>query len=84
MGEVLGTGRLPDEIVTALSDCFKVTLEEGVGIPLELCSGRGIHAFFGPFASGVELVLGLDYLALLGVDPGGTVLFLHWFFPVPV
>ena len=84
VGEVLRTGQLPDDLVGALEDRFRVTVEEGGYLSSEILTGRGLHAFLGHLASGVEPYPGLERLYLLGVDREGTVHVLHSFFSVPV
>ena len=50
---------------------------------MELSTRRGLDAFIEKLAPGVELILVLDCLALMGVYRDGTVNLLHWFFSVP-
>ena len=60
LGDMLGTSRPPDELVGSLSDQFRVTREEWGALLSELRSGRGLHAFFSYFASGVDPSPGLE------------------------
>ena len=75
--EVLGTRRLPNEIVGALVAWFRVTQEDGGALSSELRAGQGIHVFFGHLASGMDLFPGLERLNLLGFDQYGMVHLLH-------
>ena len=84
VGDVLGTGRLPDDLVGELLDRFSVTREKGGPLSAELRSGQGLHSFLGHIASGVYPSPGLEYLALLGDDRDRTVHILHLFFSFPV
>ena len=62
--------RLPDKIIGAMSDRFRVTREGGRPPYSERRAGRGIHAFLDHLASGADPVPGLECLTLLGVRPG--------------
>ena len=84
VGEVLGTGRIPDDLVGALLARFRITWQEGGLISEELSPRRGIHAFLGHLASGVDPTLGLERLNLLGAERDGTVHVFHLFFSIPV
>ena len=83
VGEVIGTGRLPNNLVRALSARFIVTREDGGLLSSYLSSGQGIHAFLGHLTSRVDPDPGLDLLALIGVDRDGTVHVLPLLFSVP-
>ena len=65
VGEVLGTGRLPRNLVKATSAWFRVTREDGRPLSVEKQSGRGVHSFLAHLASGVDLVPGFEWVALL-------------------
>ena len=84
VGEVLGTGRLPDNISAALSDRFQVTNEDSEPLSPEKRSGRGVHSSLTHPSSRVDLVPGFDRVVLLQVDSDGTVHVLHSLFSVPV
>ena len=73
VGEVLGTVRIPDELVDALLAWFRVTWDDGGLLSAEIRSGRGLHALLRHITSGVEPVSGLERLALLGIYPDVTV-----------
>ena len=83
VGEVLGTVRLPNDLVGYLSARLRFTWEDGIGLLLEICSGRGLHAFFRHLASGVDPAPGLERLNLLGGDQDVTVHPLYSFLSVP-
>ena len=51
-GEVLGTGRLPDELVGDLLDWFRFTREDERLFSLELRASRGLHAVLGNLDNG--------------------------------
>ena len=84
VGEVLGTGRLPDNIVAELLAWFQGTKEDGGTLYLEKRSVRGVNSFLAHLASGVDPVPGFDRVGLLQVDPDGTVHVLHSILSVPV
>ena len=84
VGEVLGTGQLPDNLVEDLLDWFQFAGEEGGSLSTELSSGRWLHAFLGNLYSRVDPSSVLERLSLLGVDRDRTVDVLHLFFSVPV
>ena len=71
MRELLGTGQLPNKIVRALLDRFRVTWEDCGGLSLEPCSGKGLCALLGhlTYRVGWSPVSGLELLVLLGVGP---------------
>ena len=77
VGEVLSTGRLPENIVEALSLRFRIVQEDEIPLSTEKRSGRGIHSLLSHLASGVDLVLGFEWLALLRFDQGVMVPPLH-------
>ena len=56
---MLGTGRLPDELVGNLSDWFRVTQEDGGEPSSELRAERILHVFLTHLAYGVAPVPGL-------------------------
>ena len=84
VGEVLGTGQLPDNLVAALSDRFRVTKEDDRPLSPEKRYGRGVHYFLANLASRVDPVPGFDRVGLLQVNPDGMVHILHSMFSVPV
>ena len=84
VGEVLGTGRLPDDLVRYFSDWFRVTREEGGPLSVELRYKRGIHTFIGHLAYRVDPAPVMEHPAFLGVDWDRTVHILNFFFFVPV
>ena len=59
VGEVIGTGQLPDELSGDMLDRLRVTRDEDGGLSWYLRAGRGIHAVLKHLASGVDLVPGL-------------------------
>ena len=84
VGEVLRTGRLPGDIVAALSARFRVTKEEGGLLSPEKRSRWGVHYFLAHLVSGVDPVPSFERVELLQVDPDGTVHVLPSMFSVPV
>ena len=82
VGKVIGTCRLPIDIVGNLSTRFQVTQEESGGLSSEMCSRRCLHSLLGHLASGAETVLFLERLILIGFDRDGTVHLLHLFLSV--
>ena len=84
VGEVLGTKRLPGNIVAALSDQLQVTKEVGGPMPPEKRYVRGVHYFLADLVSGVDPVPSFERVELLQVDPDGTVQVLPSMFSVPV
>ena len=58
VGEVLGIGRLSDDLVAELSAGFQFTKEYGGTLSTEKRSGRGVHSFLFHLASGVATVSG--------------------------
>ena len=82
--EVLGTGRLPDNFVGALSIRFRVTDKEGGTLLLNLRSGQGLHTYLGILAARLESAPGMECLALLTVDYDEEVHVLHSFSPTQV
>ena len=56
VGEVLGTVRLPEELVEALPGQFLTVWEEGGPLSMERRNGRGIHSFLIHLTSRVEPV----------------------------
>ena len=84
VGEVLGSGRFPDDLVNALSARFRVVREDSGSLTTEKRSDRGVHAFLVHLASRVDPVPGFEQVALLQVDPDGMVHLLHLLFSVPV
>ena len=47
-------------------------------------TGRGLHYFLAHLAAGVDLIPGLEQLALLGFEPDRTVHLFHSLLSVPV
>ena len=74
---MLRTVRIPNELVGSLSDWLQLTREDGEPLPLDLCAWQGLHAFLGHLAFGVDQILGMECLALLGVDQDGEVFLFH-------
>ena len=62
VGEVLGTGQLPDTMTGILAIRFQTVHEDGGGLPTEKRADRGFHSFLAHFASGVDPVPSLDRL----------------------
>ena len=58
--------------------------KDGRPLSIEKSSGRGLHSFLDHLASGVDPVLVFERVALLKVNPDGTVHLLHSLFSVPV
>ena len=83
MDEVLGTGRLPENVVGVLLDQFRVTDAVGASIPTELHKGGRIHAFLVRLTAEVNPVPILAGLILLGADHDGEAHILHSFFFCP-
>ena len=67
VGEVLGTVRIPDELVEALPGQFITVWEFRGTLMTERQNGWGIHYFMRHIASRVDLLPGLERLGLLGV-----------------
>ena len=84
VGEVLRTVRLPDDLVAALSDRFRVTKEDGRLLSVEKRSGQGVHFFLNHLDYMVDPVPGFERVVLLQVKPDGTVHVLQSMFSVPV
>ena len=82
VGEVLRTGRLPNDLVAELSDRSQVTKEDGGPLFAEKRYGRVVHSFMARMASEVDPVPGFERVVLLQVDPDGTVHILHSLFSV--
>ena len=84
VGEMLRTGRFPNNLFEAVSARFRDTKED-VGLLLtEKRSGRGVHYFLAHLASRMDPVPGFDQVALLQVNPDGTVHLLNSYFTVLV
>ena len=81
---MLGTSKIPGDLVDALSERFCVTKEDGGPMSAEKRSGREVHSLLDHLASGVDPVLGFEQVDLLQVDPDGTIHLLHPMFSVPV
>ena len=81
-GGCLGLADSPE----ILLDVFRVGSESpgkrGGGLSSERRAGRGIHAFLGHLAYRADLVPGMEFLTLLGVNQDGTVHLLHSFFSI--
>ena len=80
MAEVLGTGRLPNNVFGVLSAQFRVTDADRGSPPIELQEGWGIHAFLGRITTEAAPVPGLAGITLLGVYRDGGSHILHSFF----
>ena len=83
VGEVLGTGRLPNDIFATLSDRFRITKEDGGSLSAEKRSDRGVHSLLAHLASGVDPVPGFGWVVILQVEPDGTVYVLYTLFSIP-
>ena len=81
---MLGTSRIPENLVEALLARFRVTREDGGSPSTEKRYGCGVHSFLDHLASGVDPVPGLEWMALLQIDPYGTVHLLHLLFSVQI
>ena len=68
VGEVLRTGRMPNHIVAALSDWFRVTKEDSVTLSVEKRYIRGVYSFLAHLASGVEPVPRFERVVLIQFD----------------
>ena len=53
----LGTGSIPDELSVILAVRFWTIHEDGVDLPSDKRSGRGVHYFL------VQIVLGVDHIS---------------------
>ena len=84
VGGVIGTVRLHDDLVKKFSAWFRVTKEDGWTMSSEKRSGREFHSLLSHMASGMDPVPGFKRVALLQVEPDGTVHILHSLFSVPV
>ena len=65
VGEVLGIGQLPDDLVEALLEWFRVTREDGGLLSTEKRSGCGVHSFLAYLASRVDPVPGFERVVML-------------------
>ena len=69
VGEILGAGQLPDDLVAALADRFRTCNEEGGGgITTERRTEQGLHSLLIHLESGFIPVPGIERLCLLRVD----------------
>ena len=84
MGEVLGTVRIPDNIVGALSSRFRITRADVGLLSTENRSSCGINSFLRHLASGVDLFPVFERVELMQVEQDGMVHLLHSLFSVPV
>ena len=84
VAKVLGTVRLPDNFIGALSAQFRVTNVESEALFAELRYGRGLHAFLGILATYLDQSSNLERFALLPVDWYGEMHVLHSLFSVLV
>ena len=64
-GEVLGTGRLPNDLVAAFSDRLRVTKEDGGPLPPEKPPRQGVYSLLSHLASGVDPVTGFEQVGIL-------------------
>ena len=67
MEEDLGTRVVPAELYTILADRFRTVRKDGVDLSSEKHSGRGIHSFLMQIALRVDLIPGLERVALVRV-----------------
>ena len=65
VGEVLRTGRIPDNIVEALLARSWITREDGGLLSMEKRSGRGVHYFLAHLDSRVDPVTCFKWVVLL-------------------
>ena len=65
VGGLLRNGQIPNNIVEALLEWFRVMREDSGSLPMEKRSGRGLHSFLYHLASGVDPVPGFERVALL-------------------
>ena len=84
VGEVLGTGQMPGDLVAASLVRFQLTKEDDGLLSLKKRSGRGVESFLAHLASGVDPVPGFERVGLLQVEPDGMVHVLHSMLSVPV
>ena len=71
VGEVIGTGRLHGKLVGALSDRFRVTLEDKGPLSSELRAGQFLHPFLRQLIFDMDLVPRLECITFMGVYQDG-------------
>ena len=84
MVKVLGTSRIPDILVEALSGRFQLTSLDGTPLLTDLWKGGGVHAFLGRLMAKAAPESGLLEFTLLGVYQDGGAHIIHSLFSVPV
>ena len=81
---VLGTGRLPVELVEDLYFRFQAVREDVGPLLIEKRYNWGLHYFLSDLASRVDPVPGFEQLDLLEVYQDGTVHLLYSLFSLPI
>ena len=73
VGEVLGTGRLPNALTKILASRSQTVREDGGELSMEKQASWGLHYFLAHLVLGVDPVPGLEPLCLLCVKRNGMV-----------
>ena len=84
MVEDLGTGVIPSKLSVILAELFWAVCDDGMALTLDKRLSRGIHSFLDQIMSGVDHILRLGRVSLLGFDQDKTVHSLHSLFSVLV
>ena len=82
VAEALGTRAILAELAAILAAHYQTVREDGVALLVEKCLGWGIHSFLAHLASGAYPVPGLDWVALVSVNPDRKVHLMHLLFSV--
>ena len=82
--EALGTRSIPSELSAILAAHSSTVREDGTARTPEEHSVWVIHSFLAQLVSGEDLVPGLDWVIMVGLDPDKRVLILHSLFYVQV
>ena len=84
VAEALGTGEILAELAAILVAHSQTVRKDGTDLTPETHSGRGIQSFLVQLALGVDLVTGMEQVAVVGVDPDGRVHLIQLLFSVQV
>ena len=77
VAKALGTGAIPAKLDAILAAHSRTVGEDGTALTPEKCLVRGIHSFLAQIVSGVDPVLGLEQVTVVGVDLDGRVHLMH-------
>ena len=77
------TGAILGKLSAILAGRFRAVREDGVALPSDKQSGRGIHSFLAQLLSVVYHISILEQVTLVVIDPDVMVHLLHSLFSVP-